>query len=78
MDSSLVNKIYKARIYADEPERIHITRLEVEMEGDDRTHRVVFAEGKWSCDCEFFAGHQVCAHSMALERVLGPMVRVAA
>jgi len=75
MDSSMVNKIYKARMYAEEPERIHIRRLDAELEGDDRMHRVAFSEGAWSCDCEYFAGHDVCAHSMALERVFGSMVR---
>jgi hypothetical protein len=75
MDSSLVNKIYKARLYAEEPERIHIRRLEVEMEGDDRPHRVSFDEYEWSCDCEYFRGHRICAHTMALERVLGPMIK---
>jgi hypothetical protein len=77
MDSSHVNKVYKARQYAEEPERIHIERLEAEMEGDDRPHRIVFAEGEWSCDCEYFAGHRTCAHTMAMERVFGVMVKSA-
>jgi hypothetical protein len=75
MDSSLANKIYKARVYAEEPERIHIHRLEVEMEGDDRLHSVSFRDNEWDCDCEYFRGHRVCAHTMALERVLGPRVK---
>jgi hypothetical protein len=75
MDSSLVNKIYKARVYAEEPERIHITCLEAELEGDDRLHKVGFDSDEWSCDCEYFRGHRVCAHTMALERVLGPLVK---
>jgi hypothetical protein len=76
MDSSLVNKIYKAKIYAEEPERIHITRLDVEMEGDDRLHKVGFESDEWFCDCEYFRGHRVCAHTMALERVLGSLIKV--
>jgi hypothetical protein len=75
MDSSLVNKIYKARLYAEEPERIHILNLDVEMQGDDRLHRVTFTEDDWSCDCEYFRSHRICAHSMALERVLAPMLK---
>lgn len=77
MDSSLVNKIYKARLYAEEPQRVHILNLEVEMQGDDRTHRVSFDDDAWSCDCEYFRGHRICAHTMALERLLAPMLPAA-
>jgi hypothetical protein len=73
MDSSLANKIYKARIYAEEPERFTVIRLEVEMRGDDRMHRVALADERWSCDCEYFRGHATCAHTMALQRVLEPL-----
>ena len=74
MDSALAHKIIKARRYAEEPGRIHVLSMQVEMEGDDRRHRVSFAEGDWLCDCEYFRGHARCAHTMALERVLGAMV----
>jgi hypothetical protein len=75
MDSSMAHKIYKARLYAEEPERIHIRRLEVELEGDDRLHQVGFVADEWSCDCEYFQGHRVCAHTMTLERVFGGMLK---
>lgn len=74
MDSAMVHKIIKARQYAEEPERIHILALDVQMDGDDRRHRVELHYGAWSCDCEYFGGHRVCAHTMALESVLGPML----
>lgn len=77
MDSAMVHKIIKARQYAEEPERIHIDGLDVRMEGDDRQHRVELDGGVWSCDCGYFAGHRVCAHTMALERVLGSMLETA-
>lgn len=78
MDSAQVHKIIKARQYAQEPARVHIRALEVEMEGDDRTHRVELHDGAWSCDCEFFLARQVCAHTMALERIFGEMLEVTA
>jgi hypothetical protein len=78
MDSSMANKIIKARQYAEQPERIHVVSMTVEMEGDYHTHSIGFDHGEWSCDCGFFASHRVCAHTMALERVLGPMVKVPA
>jgi hypothetical protein len=73
MDSSFANKIYKARLYAEEPERFTVLSLEVEMRGDDHMHRVSLRDGVWSCDCEFFRGHAACAHTMALERMLNPI-----
>lgn len=77
MNSAMVHKIIKARQYAEEPERIHIHGLDVRMEGDDRRHRVELHDGEWSCDCEYFAARRVCAHTMALERVLGSMLETA-
>lgn len=75
MDSARVHKIIKARQYAQEPERIHIRGLDVELDGDDRSHRVELRAGAWSCDCGYFQGRRECAHTMALERALGGMLQ---
>jgi hypothetical protein len=75
MDSSMTNKIIKARQYAEETDRIQIRSLTAQLAGDDHLHDVTFAEGLWSCDCEYFRGHRFCAHTMALERVFGAMVK---
>lgn len=77
MDSAQVHKIIKARRYAEEPQRIHVSALEARLDGDDRTHRVELHDGVWSCDCEFFRARHVCAHTMALERTFGEMLEVA-
>jgi hypothetical protein len=76
MDSAQVHKIIKARQYAEEPGRIHIRALEARLDGDDRTHRVELDDGAWSCDCEFFQSREVCAHTMALERLFAGMLEV--
>jgi hypothetical protein len=73
MDSAQVHKIIKARQYAQEPERIHVRGLEVEMDGDDRSHHVELHDGVWRCDCEYFHARSECAHTMALERVIGDL-----
>jgi len=72
-DSSLIHKIQKAKLYAEEPERIHFDALRARVDGNHGTHIVTFADGRWECDCEFFAHHSTCAHVMAVERVLGVM-----
>lgn len=75
MDSSMTNKIIKARQYAEEKDRIRIRSLSAQLEGDDHLHEIAFEDGVWSCDCEYFGGHRFCAHTMALERVFGDMVK---
>lgn len=73
LDSGLINKIQKAREYAEEPERIHFQDLRVQFDGKHNQHTVEFHEGQWQCDCGYFRGHQTCSHVMAMDRVLGVM-----
>ena len=75
MNSSMVNKIVKAKQYAERPERATVLSLEVDFEGDNDTHRVSFKDGKWYCPCDFFATWQICCHTMAMERILEPMIK---
>ena len=73
LDSSMINKIQKAKTYASEPERIHFESLRVGFDGNNGKHAVEFEEGHWRCDCDYFRGHHTCSHTMAMERVLGCM-----
>lgn len=73
LDSGLINKIQKAKSYADQPERIHFKDLRVAIDGNHAEHTVVFHEGDWRCDCEYFRNHHTCSHVMAIDRVLGVM-----
>lgn len=73
LESGMANKIYKAKQYAEQPERIHFESLRVRMEGNHSDHSVGFDGGHWDCDCEYFRNHATCSHVMALERVLGVM-----
>jgi hypothetical protein len=72
--SSLIGKIEKARRYAQEPERIGITQLSASFRGENDEHVVSYGDGKWRCSCEFFRGWDVCCHTMAMERILRPML----
>jgi hypothetical protein len=74
MHSSLIGKVHKAHQYAQEPERVHLERLEVTLHGENDDHRVTYDHGRWTCACHFFAGWGLCAHTMAIEELLGPLV----
>lgn len=74
MDYALIGKIEKAKIYAEERERIHFESFAVTITGDNNDHRVEFQNGTWACDCDFFHTRQYCSHTMAMERILGNML----
>jgi hypothetical protein len=74
MQSSLIGKIEKAKRYAEEPDRIHIEGLRVEFDGENDRHRVTLEGDTWRCSCNFFAGWNACAHTMALENLLDGML----
>jgi hypothetical protein len=70
MDSAMIAKISKAREYASEPERITFSGFSVLFTGKHQTYRVIFEQGAWTCECDFFAQRGVCSHVMAVEKVL--------
>lgn len=75
MDSGMIGKIQKAKQYAEEKDRIEFTQFSVILHGTNDDHRVTYENGRWNCQCSFFASHGVCSHTMAMERVLGEMLR---
>lgn len=72
--SSLIGKIEKARQYTFEPERIVIEELRARFRGSNNDHIIRLVDGNWTCDCEFFRMWQTCAHVMALQKLLDPML----
>ncbi len=76
MDYGMIGKIEKAKIYAEERERIDFEMFRVNIEGDNNSHSVSYDHGTWDCDCDYFASHAVCGHTMAMERVLKDMVEI--
>ena len=73
MDSAMIGKIMKANQYAQEPERVHIRSLRAEFNGNHDKYDISFADGVWHCTCNFFAQRGLCSHTMALEKLLGPI-----
>ena len=78
MDYGMIGKIEKAKMYAEQRDRIQFDTLSVRIYGDNRNspHRVSYENGRWHCDCGFFASRGVCSHTMAMERVLVDMVEM--
>ena len=74
MDNGMTRKYEKAKLYAEQRERIMVSKLEVEFDGKNNPHTVRFEGGKWECDCDFFLGRDRCAHTMALEIILDQMI----
>ena len=74
IDSSLINKIQKARRYAEERDRVTFANFYVEFQGDNDVHMVKYDAGHWQCDCSFFRRRGICSHTMTMERILGPML----
>jgi hypothetical protein len=78
MDSGYIGKVEKARRYASQPGRLSLHTIGLTVHGENAEHEVVFADGRWECDCGYFAGHGMCAHSMAAQRRLGDLLPAAA
>ncbi|RRR74567.1 MAG: hypothetical protein EI684_06730 [Candidatus Viridilinea halotolerans] len=74
MHSDLIGKIEKARRYAEEPERIKFNELRATFHGGNSDHVIELKDGHWSCDCSFFGTWGTCAHVMAMQRMLTPML----
>ena len=74
MNSGLIGKIEKAKRYAEERGRIHVSGLKVDFDGENDLHSVSLEDEKWRCNCNFFTGFGACAHTMALERILQGML----
>ena len=74
MDSSLARKIQKANQYATERHRFHFESFEANFQGTHHSHKVRYTKEGFTCDCEYFTQHKYCSHTLALEKMLEPMV----
>lgn len=74
MHSDLIGKIEKARHYAREPERFALDELTATFHGGNNDHTLKLQGGSWACDCGSFQRHKTCAHMMALQKLLSPML----
>lgn len=74
MQSSLIGKIEKAKLYAQEKERITFSEFSVIFRGENDSYDTGYQDGKWHCSCNFFANWGLCSHSMALQKILDTML----
>lgn len=74
MDNGMIRKYEKAKVYAEERQRIAIRSMVVDFDGRNNPHSVKYEDGQWQCDCDFFQGRGRCSHTMALELILDEMI----
>ena len=74
MQSSLIGKIEKAKLYAQEKNRVTFSEFSAKFRGENDEYVVGFSGGKWHCTCRFFSQWGMCSHSMALEQILKEML----
>jgi len=74
MQSSLIGKIEKAKLYAREKNRVTFTNFSAKFRGENDEYQVGFGDGKWRCSCRFFSQWGLCSHTMALEQILKDML----
>lgn len=75
MNSSLIGKVEKAKRYAEERDRVRLYKFSAEFRGENNTHQISYKSDKWSCTCDYFAGHGLCSHTMALQRMFEGMIQ---
>ncbi len=74
LGSGLIGKLDKARRYVEEPDRLTIQRLEATFRGSNDDHLLTIVDGGWRCACDYSTIHDTCAHVMAAQRLLAPML----
>ncbi len=72
---NVVSDVDKSIRYSQEPERITFTSFEVTFEGDHNRHNVTYENGAWQSEDAFFLARGYSSHTMAMERILGGMLK---
>ena len=78
MHSSVIGKVEKAMRYAHEPDRVKFASFRASFAGDNGTHLVSLEADTWQCDCHLFAAAGGCTHTLAIQKMLDPMLSEAA
>ena len=74
MDSGIIGKVDKAKRYSNETERVNITNLQADFQGEHDTYKVSYNAGGWDCECLFISSRGLCSHTMALQRILNKVI----
>ncbi len=75
MDTSMINKIQKAKEYAQQPEKVTFHSLALEFRGDNSEYHLELAPDGWSCSCPGFQKYGICPHVMTIEKMFKPMLK---
>ena len=78
MQSSMIGKVEKAMRYAHEPDRVTFSSFVASFAGDNGTHSVTLDADRWRCDCHLFETAGGCTHTLAMQKMLDPMLTDAA
>ncbi len=78
MHSSMIGKVEKAMRYAHEPDRVKIQGLTATFAGDNGSHTITLEADTWHCDCHLFESAGGCSHTLAVQKMLDPMLSDAA
>ena len=74
MHSSVIGKVEKAMRYAHEPDRVKLQSFRASFAGDNGTHTVSLDAETWQCDCHLFESAGGCTHTLAIQKMLDPML----
>lgn len=74
----MIGKVEKAMRYAHEPDRVTIRSFSASFVGDNSTHVVSLEADAWHCDCHLFESAGGCSHTLAIQKILDPMLSDAA
>ncbi len=74
MYSSLIGKVQKAQLYAQEKERVIISSFKATFQGEHDSYEIRYDEGAWYCSCKHFGEDGFCSHTMAVEKMMEGMV----
>ena len=78
MQTSMIGKVEKAMRYAHEPDRVKITQFTASFAGDNSSHTISLDADAWHCDCHLFESAGGCTHTLAVQKMLDPMLSEAA
>jgi hypothetical protein len=74
----MIGKVEKAMRYAHEPDRVKLQQVTATFAGDNSTHTISLDADAWHCDCHLFAAAGGCSHTLAVQKMLDPMLSDAA
>jgi len=75
MDTSMINKIQKAKELAEQPEKITFHTLDIKFDGDNDSYNLSLSAEGWSCSCPGFQKYNICPHIMTVEKLFKPMLK---